>query len=201
MATPIPEDGYHGDYVADACTSHSGRASGRGRPANPARTRSGQRAAGRRSGSGPASRPHWRRWACTSTSGRARRSLHDGGLGRAGDRAPARMPGTCTSRTAPCGSARPRSATTRIVSIIRSNGEPTYFAADIGYVTEKFSRGFDHLIYIWGADHHGTVARVRNAAEAMGYDQARGPDAPHSAGSGSSATASRSRCPSGPATS
>jgi len=38
-------------------------------------------------------------------------------------------------------------------------------------VTEKFSRGFDHLIYIWGADHHGTVARVRNAAEAMGYDR------------------------------
>jgi arginyl-tRNA synthetase len=55
--------------------------------------------------------------------------------------------------------------------VIRSNGEPTYFAADIGYVTEKFSRGFDHLIYIWGSDHHGTVARVRNAAEAMGYDR------------------------------
>ena len=56
--------------------------------------------------------------------------------------------------------------------IIRADGRPTYFAADIGYVTEKFSRGFDHLIYIWGADHHGTVARVRNAAEAMGYDKA-----------------------------
>jgi arginyl-tRNA synthetase len=55
--------------------------------------------------------------------------------------------------------------------IYRSNGQPTYFAADIGYVTEKFSRGFDHLIYIWGSDHHGTVARVRNAAEAMGYDK------------------------------
>jgi len=54
--------------------------------------------------------------------------------------------------------------------VIRSNGEPTYFAADLGYVTEKFSRGFDHLIYIWGVDHHGTVARVRNAAQAMGYD-------------------------------
>ncbi|HEY8846689.1 MAG TPA: arginine--tRNA ligase [Candidatus Limnocylindrales bacterium] len=54
--------------------------------------------------------------------------------------------------------------------IIRSDGRPTYFAADIGYVTEKFSRGFDHLIYIWGADHHGTVARLRNAAQAMGYD-------------------------------
>ena len=53
----------------------------------------------------------------------------------------------------------------------RSNGQPTYFASDIGYVTEKFSRGFDELIYLWGADHHGTVARVRNAAGAMGYDR------------------------------
>ncbi len=55
--------------------------------------------------------------------------------------------------------------------VFRSNGEPTYFASDIGYVSEKFSRGFDKLIYVWGADHHGTVARVRNAAEAMGYDK------------------------------
>jgi arginyl-tRNA synthetase len=55
--------------------------------------------------------------------------------------------------------------------VIRSNGSLTYFAFDIGYVVEKFSRGFDHLIYIWGADHHGTVARVRNAAEAMGFDK------------------------------
>jgi arginyl-tRNA synthetase len=55
--------------------------------------------------------------------------------------------------------------------IHRSNGQPTYFASDIGYVTEKFARGFDELIYIWGADHHGTVARVRNAAGAMGYDR------------------------------
>jgi arginyl-tRNA synthetase len=54
--------------------------------------------------------------------------------------------------------------------IYRSNGQPTYFASDIGYVTDKFGRGFDELIYIWGADHHGTVARVRNAAQAMGYD-------------------------------
>ena len=57
--------------------------------------------------------------------------------------------------------------------VIRSNGTLTYFAFDIGYVTEKFSRGFDHLIYIWGADHHGTVARLRNAAEAMGFDKSK----------------------------
>ena len=78
--------------------------------------------------------------------------------------------------------------------IIRSNGEPTYFAADIGYVTEKFSRGFDHLIYIWGADHHGTVAR---RPERGGGDGLR-PSTPSrccsTRGSGSSATASRSRC-------
>jgi arginyl-tRNA synthetase len=55
--------------------------------------------------------------------------------------------------------------------VYRSGGQPTYFASDIGYVSEKFSRGFDKLIYIWGADHHGTVARVRNAAEAMGLDK------------------------------
>ncbi len=55
--------------------------------------------------------------------------------------------------------------------VYRSNGEPTYFASDIGYVAEKFSRGYDKLIYIWGADHHGTVARVRNAAQAMGFDK------------------------------
>lgn len=54
--------------------------------------------------------------------------------------------------------------------VYRTTGEPTYFAADIGYVAEKFSRGFEQLIYIWGADHHGTVARVRNAAQAMGFD-------------------------------
>jgi len=54
--------------------------------------------------------------------------------------------------------------------IFKSDGRPTYFAADIGYVTEKFSRGFDHLIYIWGVDHHGTIARNKNAAAAMGYD-------------------------------
>ncbi len=57
--------------------------------------------------------------------------------------------------------------------VVKSDGSLTYFAFDIGYVVEKFSRGYDHLIYIWGADHHGTVARVRNAAEAMGFDRAR----------------------------
>ena len=54
--------------------------------------------------------------------------------------------------------------------VIRSNGEPTYFAADLGYLLDKFGRGFDRLIYLWGADHHGTVARLKAGAEALGFD-------------------------------
>jgi arginyl-tRNA synthetase len=54
--------------------------------------------------------------------------------------------------------------------VVRSNGRHTYFGADCAYVIDKFSRGFDHLVYVWGADHHGDVARVRGAAEALGYD-------------------------------
>ena len=53
--------------------------------------------------------------------------------------------------------------------VIRSNGQPTYFASDIGYLEEKFSRGFDELTYLWGEDHHGTVARNRAAAQALGF--------------------------------
>jgi arginyl-tRNA synthetase len=56
---------------------------------------------------------------------------------------------------------------------IRSDGTHTYFGADIAYVLDKFSRGFDHLIYVWGADHHGDVARVRGAATALGFDPDR----------------------------
>ena len=56
--------------------------------------------------------------------------------------------------------------------IVRSNGQPTYFASDLGYIAQKFSRGFDELIYVWGEDHHGTVARNRAAAQALGFDPA-----------------------------
>jgi arginyl-tRNA synthetase len=54
--------------------------------------------------------------------------------------------------------------------LIRSGGAPTYFAADCAYLINKFDRGFDHLIYVWGADHHGDVKRVKGAAQALGYD-------------------------------
>jgi len=52
--------------------------------------------------------------------------------------------------------------------LIKSGGERTYFAADIAYHWNKFQRGFDRLIDIWGADHHGYVPRMKAAVEAMG---------------------------------
>src|SRR5207344_560792 len=90
------------------------------------------------------------------------RSLHDDGwVGRAIERLRAagyvyEQDGALWFRSTAFGDDKDR-------VIIHSNGRPTYFASDIGYVIEKFSRG---------ADHHGTVARVRNAAQAMGYDPA-----------------------------
>ena len=55
--------------------------------------------------------------------------------------------------------------------LVRQNGNPTYFAADIAYHRNKFvKRGFDVCIDIWGADHHGHVARMKGAMEALGLD-------------------------------
>ncbi len=53
--------------------------------------------------------------------------------------------------------------------VVRENGNKTYFASDIAYHFDKRERGFDYLIDILGADHHGYVARVRAGLEAMGY--------------------------------
>ena len=54
--------------------------------------------------------------------------------------------------------------------LIRQNGNPTYFAADIAYHKNKFDRGFTTLIDVWGADHHGHVMRMKGAMDAIGYD-------------------------------
>ncbi|MGE5455300.1 MAG: arginine--tRNA ligase [Methylocystaceae bacterium] len=52
--------------------------------------------------------------------------------------------------------------------LVRANGIPTYFAADIAYHLDKYERGFDLVINIWGADHHGHVARMKGAMQALG---------------------------------
>ncbi|MDS1030367.1 arginine--tRNA ligase [Bacillota bacterium LX-D] len=57
--------------------------------------------------------------------------------------------------------------------LVRSNGTPTYFAADIAYHLNKLERGFEWLINLWGADHHGHVARMKGALQALGQDPNR----------------------------
>lgn len=174
--TAIPEDGYHGDYVHDLARElpaevlAAGAVAGgavAGGAEDPAwvvgqwaseRVRSGIEASLERLG------VHFDVW-------KSEGSLHrEGWIEQAVERLRAgghvyEQDGALWFRSTAFGDDKDR-------VIVKSNGEKTYFAADIGYLAEKFSRGFDHLIYIWGADHHGTVARVRNAAEAMGFDRA-----------------------------
>ncbi|HEX3265921.1 MAG TPA: arginine--tRNA ligase [Candidatus Limnocylindrales bacterium] len=163
----VPEDGYHGDYVgelapllpaevlADAEDEET-RDWAAGRWASD-RIREGIEASLERLGA------HFDVW---TTEG----SLHDNGwVGQAMERLRAgghlyEQDGATWFRSTAFGDDKDR-------VLVKSDGNMTYFASDIGYVIEKFSRGFDHLIYIWGSDHHGTVARLRNAAEAMGFDR------------------------------
>ena len=53
--------------------------------------------------------------------------------------------------------------------VVRQNGQTTYFASDITYHKDKFARGFEKVIDVWGADHHGYIPRMKAAVEASGY--------------------------------
>lgn len=54
--------------------------------------------------------------------------------------------------------------------LVKADGEKTYLASDVAYLENKFGRGFDKLIYIWGADHYGYIGRVKAACQALGYE-------------------------------
>ncbi len=164
---PIPEDGYHGDYVEDLARDLPADvlAAADVPGADPADVVGRWAAATVRAGIESSLERlgvHFDVW--TSEG-----SLHaDGWVERAIERLRAgghtyEQEGALWFRSTAFGDDKDR-------VILRGDGRPTYFAADLGYVTEKLGRGFDHLIYIWGADHHGTVARLVNAATAMGYD-------------------------------
>lgn len=164
----IPEDGYRGDYVHDLAAALPEAVAEEAAGAQDPEWVVGQWASERVRSGIEASLAHlgvhfdvWKNESSLHVEGWVQRAidrLRDGGHLYEQD-------GALWFRSTAFGDDKDR-------VVLRSNGEPTYFAADIGYVMEKFSRGYDELIYIWGADHHGTVARVRNAAEAMGYDKA-----------------------------
>ena len=55
--------------------------------------------------------------------------------------------------------------------LIRDDGRPTYFASDVAYHKDKVDRGFDKLINVWGADHHGYIKRIESSMEGLGFDK------------------------------
>jgi len=166
----IPEDGYRGDYVYDMArdlpTSVLEEAARKGE--EPAwavgrwaseRVRAGIEASLEHLGC------HFDVWRSEST-------LHnDGWVEQAVDRLRAagdvyEEDGAVVFRSTKYGDDKDR-------VILRSTGDaaPTYFAADIGYLVEKFSRGYRRIVFIWGEDHHGYVARVKAAAQSLGFDR------------------------------
>ena len=56
--------------------------------------------------------------------------------------------------------------------VVRAGGQTTYFASDVAYHLDKFERGYDLVVNVWGADHHGYVPRLRSAVRALGFDDA-----------------------------
>ncbi|HEX2140873.1 MAG TPA: arginine--tRNA ligase, partial [Candidatus Limnocylindria bacterium] len=164
---PIPEDGYHGEYVAELAddvppaTWEAATASG----ADPGAVLGRWASERVRAGIEASLASLGVRFDVWTSEG----SLHDDGwVDRAVEQLRAaghiyEQEGATWFRSTAFGDDKDR-------VVYRSNGQPTYFASDIGYLGQKFSRGFNELIYLWGEDHHGTVARNRAAAEALGFD-------------------------------
>jgi arginyl-tRNA synthetase len=163
--TDVPEDGYHGDYVTDIAGQLPDDVLTDAHTAEDPAWRIGEWASERIRERIEASLAHlgvrfdvWKSEGSLHTDGwvgRGVAKLRESGFLYEAD-------GATWFRSTEFGDDKDR-------VVYRSNGAPTYFASDIGYLLEKFSRGFDELIYIWGADHHGTVARNRAAAQALGF--------------------------------
>jgi arginyl-tRNA synthetase len=166
----IPEDGYHGDYVYDMAKElpddvlAAARTSG-----EPAEWAIGRWASERVRSGIEASLEHL---GCHFDVWRSESTLHnDGWVGKAVERLRAagdvyEEDGAVVFRSTKYGDDKDR-------VILRSTDDaaPTYFAADIGYLVEKFSRGYGRIVFIWGEDHHGYVARVKAAAQSLGFDR------------------------------
>ncbi|MBW3606300.1 MAG: arginine--tRNA ligase [Actinobacteria bacterium] len=152
-----PEDGYHGAYISDVVDEieRDGGTDDLGEAAY-------ERILGRITGTLDAMRVHFDVFF-------GERALHPDGVAKAlaalGDHVYT-ADGATWLRTTSFGDDKDR-------VLIRSDGEPTYFAADCAYMADKFSRGFDRLIYVLGSDHHGYIKRLEAIADAFGYDRDR----------------------------
>jgi arginyl-tRNA synthetase len=165
----VPEDGYKGDYVADLARELAGELGDRLVDAAPEeraatlrdmgllRMQQEMRVSLERFGT------HYDVWFSEQT-------LHESGsIARALDDLKAN--GLAEERDGALWFLSTRFGDDKDRVLVRANGTPTYLAADAAYLRDKFDRGSEHLIYLWGADHHGTVARLKAMAEAFGYDR------------------------------
>jgi arginyl-tRNA synthetase len=157
----VPEDGYQGDYVADLATQLGVQAGD-----EPAEL--GQRGVAAMIGG---MREQLDRLHVHFDRFQSEKALHEAGAVDAGIERLAAAgqtydeDGATILRTTTWGDDRDR-------AVRRANGVPTYFAADIAYIEDKFSRvgTGGHLVYVLGADHHGYIARLKGAAQALGHD-------------------------------
>jgi arginyl-tRNA synthetase len=156
LGEPVPEDGYHGDYVATLVTAERARTLDIDELSREALAACLAQI-----------RVSLERFGVAFDVWFSERSLHDGGavevalarLAEAGETYS--QEGALWLRTTARGDDRDR-------VLIRSDGQPTYFCSDIAYLENKRSRGFDRLVYVWGSDHHGYELRMKAAWEALG---------------------------------
>ncbi len=154
----LPEDGYQGQYVAELAAEIDGAAE---RDPEDLAFAGGQLMIERIKATMERYRVHFDVWF-------SERSLHDGAIDRALERVEAagqsyRSDGALWLRTTDFGDSQDQ-------VIVRSNGVPTYFAADIAYLENKLERGYGRLILPLGSDHHGYIARMKAAMAANGAE-------------------------------
>ena len=159
LGEPVPEDGYHGDYVATLVSGERARTLDIDELSREALAACLAEI-----------RVSLERFGVSFDVWFSERSLHDGGAVEAALARLAELGETFSQegalwlRTTARGDDRDR-------VLIRSDGQPTYFCSDIAYLENKRSRGFDRLVYVWGSDHHGYEPRMKAAWEALGGDR------------------------------
>ena len=159
----VPEEGYQGEYVAELAAGVRGARTTSSRPGRFASERILEN--------------------IRATLAATRHPSSTSGTRRPRSRRAARSPrrsscfasgGSSTSRTAPSGFASTEVGDSRDRVLIKSNGDATYLAGDLAYHRDKFLvRGFDRVIDIFGADHHGQVASLKAGVAALGVERDR----------------------------